>query len=169
MFWVSLRVLFKLTITSRIVANFKGSDHWRFSSHHVHLQRRETWCPGAGLSKAPLASTVFSSVKSRLQRIPSSPSSDESEFGEMTKDMFLTTLEEEEDIKSSESGKKRVVFASPAGKRLVSINPDRQRNWGRWFLSLTPTWSSSKKAKGKSPAISGLACHQNDIERDGLV
>lgn len=67
-------------------------------------------------------------MKSRLQRIPSSPSSDESEFGEMTKDIFLSTLEEEEDMKSSESGKKRVVFASPAGKRLVSINPDRQRN-----------------------------------------
>ncbi|PFX18858.1 Centromere-associated protein E [Stylophora pistillata] len=91
-------------------------------------KRRETWCPGAGLSKAPLAtSAAFSSVKSRLQRIPSSPSSDESEFGEMTKDIFLSTLEEEEDIKSSESGKKRVVFASPAGKRCLSSTTDLKK------------------------------------------
>ncbi|CAH3159397.1 unnamed protein product [Pocillopora meandrina] len=105
-----------------------GGETGNNRSKQKLAKRRETWCPGAGLSKAPLASTVFSSVKSRLQRIPSSPSSDESEFGEMAKDMFLSTLEEEEDIKSSESGKKRVVFASPAGKRcLSSITDVRQQ------------------------------------------
>lgn len=51
-------------------------------------------------------------------------SSDESEFGEMIKDMFLMMLEEEEDIKFLESGKKWVVFVSFVGKRLVFINFD---------------------------------------------
>lgn len=91
----------------------------------LHAQRRETWCPGALLSKAPLASAaalVANSVQSRLQRISSSPSSEESEFDEMPRDAFLSTLEEEEERKSIEDGRRKVAFASPRAKRFVRLS-----------------------------------------------
>ena len=87
-----------------------------------YAQRRETWCPGALLANAPLASAAAlaaNSVQVRLARIPSSPSSEESEFDEMSRDAFLSTLEEEEERKSSEDGRRKVAFASPRAKRFV--------------------------------------------------
>ena len=95
--------------------------HQQFFSLPSHAQRRETWCPGALLSKAPLATAAAfaaNSVKSRLQPILSSPSSEESEFGEMPREAFLSTLEEEEERRSFEDGKRKVRFSSPRAKRL---------------------------------------------------
>ncbi|CAH3028289.1 unnamed protein product, partial [Porites evermanni] len=82
-------------------------------------KRRETWCPGAALSKAPLASAASLAVQSRLQRIGSSPSSDGSEFDEMPRETFFSRLDEEEQRKSNEFGQRRVGFVSPKMKRLV--------------------------------------------------
>lgn len=87
-----------------------------------YVQRRETWCPGALLANAPLASAAArasNSVQVRLARISSSPSSEESEFDEVSRDAFLSTLEEEEERKTSEDGRRKVAFASPRAKRLV--------------------------------------------------
>lgn len=93
-----------------------------FPSLLLYSQRRETWCPGALLAKAPLASAATlagNSLQGRLARISSSPSSEESEFDEISRDAFLSALEEEEERKSSEDGRKRVAFASPRAKRFV--------------------------------------------------
>ncbi|KAL9963272.1 hypothetical protein ACROYT_G032456 [Oculina patagonica] len=93
-------------------------------------KRRETWCPGALLSKAPLASAaalVSNSVQSRLQRISSSPSSEGSEFDEMPRDAFLSTLEEEEERKSLEDGRRKVKFSSPQAKRCLSPILDKEQ------------------------------------------
>ena len=87
--------------------------------HPFLFQRRETWCPGAALSKAPLASAASLAVQSRLQRIGSSPSSDGSEFDEMPRETFFSRLDEEEERKSNEFGQRRVGFVSPKMKRLV--------------------------------------------------
>ena len=78
-----------------------------------------TWCPGAALSKAPLASAaaLANAVQMRLQRIGSSPSSDESEFDEMPREDFFSQLDEEEERKSNEFIKRRVNFAIPQAKR----------------------------------------------------
>ena len=87
-----------------------------------YAQRRETWCPGALLANAPLVSSAAlaaNSVQVRLARIPSSPSSEESEFDEMSRDAFLSTLDEEEERKSLEDGRRKVAFASPRAKRFV--------------------------------------------------
>lgn len=89
-----------------------------------YTQRRETWCPGALLASAPLASAATlaaNSVQVRLARISSSPSSEESEFDEMSRDAFLSTLEEEEERKSLEDGRRKVAFASPRSKRFVLL------------------------------------------------
>jgi len=59
-------------------------------------------------------------VQVRLARISSSPSSEESEFDEMSRDAFLSTLDEEEERKNSEDGRRKVGFASPRAKRFVS-------------------------------------------------
>ena len=67
------------------------------------------------MSKAPLASAA--AVHSRLQRISASPSSDESEFDEMPKDAFFSSLAKEEERRSNESSRKRVGFASPQSTR----------------------------------------------------
>ena len=37
----------------------------------------------------------------------------------MSRDAFLSTLEEEEERKSSEDGRRKVAFASPRAKRFV--------------------------------------------------
>lgn len=93
-----------------------------------YTQRRETWCPGALLASAPLASAATlaaNSVQVRLARISSSPSSEESEFDEMSRDAFLSTLEEEEERKSLEEGRRKVAFASPRSKRFVLLMLDQ--------------------------------------------
>ncbi|XP_067024413.1 uncharacterized protein [Acropora muricata] len=63
-------------------------------------KRRLTWCPGAALSKAPLASAA--AVQGRLQRVDCSPS-DDGEFEEIPKDQFLSILDEEEERRSKQS------------------------------------------------------------------
>ncbi|KAJ7371492.1 hypothetical protein OS493_025393 [Desmophyllum pertusum] len=93
-------------------------------------KRRETWCPGAALSKTPLASAaaLAASVQSRLQRISSSPSSEESEFDGITREAFLSTLNDEEERKSSEDGRRKVVFTSPRVKRCLSPIIDTEQD-----------------------------------------
>jgi len=64
-----------------------------------------TWCPGAALSKAPLASAAALA------------NSVEIEFDEMPREDFLSQLDEEEERKSNEFIKRRVNFAIPQAKR----------------------------------------------------
>jgi len=92
-------------------------------------KRRLTWCPGAALSKAPLASAaaLANAVQMRLQRIGSSPSSDESEFDEMPREDFFSQLDEEEERKSNEFIKRRVNFAIPQAKRCLSPVMDSEQ------------------------------------------
>ena len=79
-------------------------------------QRRLTWCPGAALSKAPLASAA--AVQARLGRIDASPS-EESEFDEIPKEQFFSSLDREEETRSKEFRRKRVGFISPQATRFA--------------------------------------------------
>ena len=70
-------------------------------------QRRETWCPGGFLSKAPLVlpSGQAAAVRNRLQCLSSASSHGSSmsgEFSEAHKDHFLAELEEDEELLNSE-------------------------------------------------------------------
>lgn len=110
----------------------------------LHTQRRETWCPGALLASAPLASAASlaaNSVQVRLARISSSPSSEESEFDEMSRDAFLSTLDEEEERKSLEDGRRKVAFASPRAKRFVPSVLGQ--------VTLTHSWGESVVVEGR--------------------
>jgi len=78
-------------------------------------KRRLTWCPGAALSKAPLASAV--AVQGRLQGVECSPS-DDGEFEEIPKDQFLSILDEEEERRSKQL--RRVGFVTPQATRSLS-------------------------------------------------
>ena len=80
----------------------------------LSLQRRATWCPGAALAKAPLASAA--AVQARLQRVNYSPSQDSEEI---LKDQFRSILEEGEEIRSKQLRAKRVGFVTPQAKRYV--------------------------------------------------
>lgn len=92
---------------------------WVSNKNAFIFQRRLTWCPGAALSKAPLASAA--AVQARLQRISSSPSSEESEFDEMAKDAFFSSLNREEERRSNEFSRRRVGFVSPQAARFVHL------------------------------------------------
>ena len=78
-------------------------------SNFYPLQRRLTWCPGAALSEAPI------SVQTRLQRIGSSPSTDESEFDELPREDLFSRLDEGEERKSNEFIKRRVAIPQAKG------------------------------------------------------
>ncbi|XP_068683876.1 centromere-associated protein E-like isoform X2 [Montipora foliosa] len=80
-------------------------------------KRRLTWCPGAALSKAPLTSAA--AVQARLARIDASPS-EESEFDEIPKEQFFSSLDREEETRSKEFRRKRVGFISPQATRCLS-------------------------------------------------